>query len=65
MVRTYLETMLNFAVVVYLLTHGVSVPAESQEALVSGFCCATRVWLESRLVALSARLDSRATLAGA
>ncbi|HEV8532947.1 MAG TPA: hypothetical protein VGT00_16110 [Methylomirabilota bacterium] len=65
MVRTPLKTMLNFVVVVYLVTHGVSVPAEGQADLVSGFCCATRAWLESRLVDLSALLDSRATLAGA
>jgi hypothetical protein len=65
MVRTRLETMLNFAVVVYLVTHGVSVPAEGQGDLVTGFCCAIRAWLEARRVAIDSLLGSFGDLAGA
>ena len=65
MVRTRLETMLNFAVVVYLVTHGVSVPADGQGDLVTGFCCATRAWLEARRVAIGSLLGSYGNLAGA
>jgi hypothetical protein len=60
MARTRLETMLNFAVVVYLVTHGVSVPADGRGDLVAGFCCATRAWLEARRVAIDSLLGSGA-----
>lgn len=58
MARTRLETMLNFAVVVYLVTHGVSIPADGQRDLVTGFCCATRAWLEARRVAIGSLLGA-------
>jgi len=57
--------MLNFAVVVYLVTHGVSVPADGRTDLVAGFCCATRAWLEARRVAIGSLLGSFGDLAGA
>ena len=63
--RTQLETMLSFAVVVYLVTHGVSVPADDEGDLVNGFCCATRAWLEARWVAIGSLLGSFGDLAGA
>ena len=65
MARTRLETMLNFAVVVYLMTHGVSIPADGQGDLVTGFCCATRAWLEAARVAMCSLLGSVGDLAGA
>ena len=65
MIRTRLETMLSFAVVAYLVTHGVSVPADGQGDLVTGFCCATRAWLEARRVAIASLLGSYGNLAGA
>lgn len=37
MSRTHLEMLANFLVVLYLVTHGVSVPREGQADLVSGF----------------------------
>jgi len=57
--------MLNFAVVVYLVTHGVSVPADGRGDLVAGFCCATRAWLAVRRVAIDSLLGSFGDLAGA
>ena len=63
--RTQLETMLSFAVVVYLVTHGVSVPADGQGDLVNGFFCTTRAWLEARRVAIGSLLGSFGDLAGA
>jgi len=58
MVRTHLELMLNFAVVVYLVTHGVSVPAEGQGDLVSGFYHATRGWIDAQLAPIRSLLGS-------
>ena len=58
MARPRVETMLNFAVVVYLVTHGVSIPADGQGDLVTGFCCATRAWLEDRRVAIGSLLGA-------
>ena len=49
MARTQLEMLANFLVLLYLVTHGVSVPREGQADLVSGFCFSIRVWLGSLL----------------
>jgi hypothetical protein len=57
--------MLNFAVVVYLVTHGVSIPADGHGDLVTGFGCATRAWLEARRVAIGSLLGAFGHLAGA
>jgi len=57
--------MLSFAVVLYLVTHGVSVPAEGQGDVLSGFCCAARVWLDARRTAICSLLDSLRVLASA
>jgi hypothetical protein len=65
MVRTRLETMANFAVVLYLVTHGVSVPAEGRGDLVTGFCSAARAWLEARRAAVASLLGSLGVLASA
>jgi len=65
MVRAHLQTMLGFAVVLYLVTHGVSVPTEGQRDLVIGFCCAARAWLDARRAAIGSLLSSLRTLAAA
>ena len=44
--RAHLEMLANFLVVLYLVTHGVSVPREGQAHLVSGFYFSIRAWLE-------------------
>jgi hypothetical protein len=56
--RTHLELLLNFAVVLYLVTHGVSVPAEGQADLVTGFYHATRGWLDAQLAPIRSLLGS-------
>src|ERR1700730_488694 len=43
--RTHLEMVANFLVVLYLITHGVSVPSEGQSHLVSGFYLSIRAWV--------------------
>ncbi len=50
--------MLNFAVVLYLVTHGVSVPAEGQADLATGFYHATRGWLDAQLAPIRSLLGS-------
>jgi hypothetical protein len=58
MVRTHLEMLLNLAVVIYLVTHGVSVPAEGQADLATGFYHATRAWLDAQLAPIRSLLGS-------
>jgi hypothetical protein len=58
MVRTHLEMVLNFAVVMYLVTHGVSVPAEGQADLATGFYQATRAWIDAQLGPMRSLLGS-------
>ena len=59
--RTHMEMLANFLVLLYLITHGVSVPPEGQADLVSGFYHSIRAWLSeearrlSTLVSLAAR----------
>jgi hypothetical protein len=55
--RTHLEMVANFLVVLYLVTHGVSVPREGQAHLVSGFYYSVRAWLEGQVDRLSALLN--------
>ena len=45
MSRTHLEMMANLLVVLYLVTHGVSVPAEGRGHLASGFYLSARAWI--------------------
>lgn len=54
--RTHLEMVANFLVVLYLVTHGVSVPREGQAHLVSGFYYSARAWLEGQAARLRALL---------
>jgi hypothetical protein len=55
--RTHLEMVANFLVVMYLVTHGVSVPSEGQGQLVSGFCLSIRAWIGGTIERLSSLLD--------
>lgn len=48
MSRTHLEMLANFLVVLYLVTHGVSVPRDGQADLVSGFYHSVRAWLDGQ-----------------
>jgi hypothetical protein len=63
--RTHLEILANFLVVLYLVTHGVSVPSEGQSDLVSGFYLSIRAWVGAKLGRLSAVLRLTGRLAEA
>jgi len=53
MTWTRLETLANFLVVFYLVTHGVSVPPEGRSDLVGAFRLSTRAWLQGCLAPLA------------
>lgn len=55
--RTQLEKLANFLVLLYLVTHGVSVPREGQAALVAGFYFSIRTWLGGQIDRLNALRD--------
>jgi hypothetical protein len=55
--RTHLEMVANFLLVLYLVTHGVSVPSEGRGQLVSGFYLSIRAWLGGTIDRLSSSLD--------
>ena len=55
--RTRLEMLANFLVVLYLVTHGISVPREGRTDLVSGFCFSIRTWLGGQADRLGALLN--------
>ncbi len=55
--RTHLEMLANFLVLLYLVTHGVSVPREGQAHLVSGFYFSIRAWLCGQAGRLGALLN--------
>lgn len=57
MARTQLEILANFLVLLYLVTHGVSVPREGQAHLIRGFYFSIRAWLEGQAGRLGALLD--------
>ncbi|HEX9408440.1 MAG TPA: hypothetical protein VGA23_02180 [Methylomirabilota bacterium] len=65
MSRTHLEMMANLLVVLYLVTHGVSVPAEGQGHLVSGFCLSVRAWIRGKMDRLVTLLDLTGQIADA
>jgi hypothetical protein len=48
MSRARLEILASFLVVLYLVTHGVSVPREGQADLVSGFYDSILAWLKAQ-----------------
>jgi len=54
--RAHLEMAANSLVVLYLVTHGVSVPSEGQGQLVSGFYLSIRAWIGGTLDRLGSRL---------
>ena len=45
MARANVEAIVSFLVVLYLVTHGVSVPADGRGDLLSGFSLCVRAWL--------------------
>ena len=63
MSRTHLEMVANLLVVLYLVTHGVSVPAEGRGQLVSGFYLSIRAWVGGRIDRLVTLLDLTGRLA--
>jgi hypothetical protein len=63
--RTQLEMLANFLVVLYLVTHGVSVPSEGQSELVSGFYLSIRAWVVGQIERLSALVNLTGRLAEA
>jgi hypothetical protein len=65
MARTHLEMVANFLVVLYLVTHGVSVPSEGQGHLVSGFYLSIRAWVGGTINRLGSLLDLTGRLARA
>jgi hypothetical protein len=48
MARTHLEMLANFLILLYLVTHGVSVPREGQAHLIRCFYFSIRAWLEGQ-----------------
>jgi hypothetical protein len=60
--RAHLEMLANFLVVLYLVTHGVSVPREGQAHLVSGFYFSIRAWLDTQAGRLCTLLKLRGRL---
>jgi len=52
--RAHVEAVMNFLVVLYLVTHGVSVPAHGQGDLLSGFYLSVRVWIGEMIDRLAA-----------
>jgi hypothetical protein len=65
MSRTQLEMVANLLVVLYLVTHGVSVPAEERGHLVSGFYLSARAWVAGKIDMLVNLLDLTGQVADA
>ena len=63
--RTHLEMLANFLVVLYLVTHGVSVPSEGQSELVSSFYLSIRAWVGGQMGRLIALVNLTGRLAAA
>lgn len=57
--RTHLEMLANFLVLLYLVTHGVSVPPGGQGDLVSGFYYSVRAWIGGQIDRLTALVAVR------
>jgi len=57
--------MANLLVVLYLVTHGVSVPAEGRGHLVSGFYLSVRAWVTGKIDRLATLLDLTGQIADA
>ena len=56
MARAHAEAIMNFLVVLYLVTHGVSVPVDGRGDLLSGFYLSLRAWTGSIADRVSAAL---------
>ena len=52
--RAHIEATMNFLVVLYLVTHGVSMPAHGPGDLLSGFYLSVRAWIEGMIDRLAA-----------
>jgi hypothetical protein len=65
MSRTHLEMLANLLVVLYLVTHGVSVPAEGRGHLVSAFYLSARAWIVGKIDRLLTLLDLTGQVADA
>jgi hypothetical protein len=57
MARTHLEMLANFLILLYLVTHGVSVPREGQAHLIRCFYFSIRAWLEGQAGRLGAIIN--------
>jgi hypothetical protein len=63
--RTQLEMAANFLIVLYLVTHGVAVPAGGRGHLLSGFYLSIRAWLAGKVESLTTLLELTGRLADA
>jgi len=63
--RTHLEMVANFLIVLYLVTHGVSVPAAGRGHLISGFYLSVCAWLGAKIDRLMTLLELTGRLADA
>lgn len=61
--RTQLEMLANFLIVLYLVTHGVSVPPEGRGHVVSCFYLSIRAWASGKIDRLVTLLDLTGQLA--
>jgi hypothetical protein len=61
--RTHLEMAANFLIVLYLVTHGVAVPAGGRGHLLSGFYLSIRAWLAGKVDRLTTLLELTGRLA--
>jgi len=52
--RAHVEAIMNFLVVLYLVSHGVAVPANGQGDLLSGFYLSVRAWIGGMIDRLAA-----------
>ncbi len=64
MARTHLEMLANFLILLYLVTHGVSVPREGQAHLIQGFYFSIRAWLEGQAGRLGALINMVGNIVG-
>jgi len=64
MARTQLEMLANFLILLYLVTHGVSVPREGQVHLIRGFYFSIRAWLEGQADRLGALINMVGDIVG-
>jgi hypothetical protein len=61
--RTHLEMLANFLIVLYLVTHGVSLPPSGRGQLISSFHLSIRAWLAAKADRLTTLLELTGRLA--